>query len=371
MSNKQILFIGSFKLPRNGHYGGVYFASTTLRDGLKKEGFQIIELDTTLKDITETRVYKRLPDILGRQFRFLYLIFRHSKAKFLFVFLSGGGSYVDKFLPILLAKCLRKKVVVFPRSGYLIQDHSKKKFKFFIDCIFKLTDKIVCQSSFWEEYLLSKNVVSDKLVVVENWVDDKKIEDSRSLVYPRFEKEKDVFRIVFVSRLEKAKGIDDIIELGKQLKDKINFSIHVYGAGSYQNEFIENIKANNLEDLVFFKGWLAKEKMLKTINFYHLGIFSSQTEGYPNGLLDYIFSKIPIVSSNILMVTAIGKEDILYYELGNITMMIEKILMIYGDYENAVFRSTRLYESKLIDNNVDICVKKIINMSNESAGNFL
>src|SRR5690606_21056043 len=201
-----------------------------------------------------------------------------------------------------------------------------KKFKFFIDRIFKLTDKIVCQSSFWEEYLLSKNVVSDKLVVIENWVDDKKIEDSRSLVYPRFEKEKDVFRIVFVSRLEKAKGIDDIIELGKQLKDKINFSIHVYGAGSYQNEFIENIKANNLEDLVFFKGWLAKEKMLKIINSYHIAIFPSKTEGYPNSLLDYVFSKIPIIASDIPMVVAVGGDKMSYFDKNNHNTLAQKVL---------------------------------------------
>lgn len=88
MSNK-ILFIGSFNKPKNGHYGGVYFASTTLRDGLTKEGYQIVEMDTTLKDIAETRVYKRLPNIITRQFKFLFLILFNCKAKYIFVFLSG------------------------------------------------------------------------------------------------------------------------------------------------------------------------------------------------------------------------------------------------------------------------------------------
>src|SRR5699024_10214481 len=95
----KILFIGSFKKPKSGHYGGVYFASTTLRDGLAKEGYQIIEMDTTLKDISETRVHKRLPDIIIRQFRFLYTILFNSKAREFFVFLSGGSSYIDKFTP--------------------------------------------------------------------------------------------------------------------------------------------------------------------------------------------------------------------------------------------------------------------------------
>src|SRR5690606_28223679 len=106
---------------------------------------------------------------------------------------------------------------------------------------------------------------------------------------------KETFKIVFVSRIEKAKGVDEIIALAQQLRNKLDFSIYVYGAGRYQKEFIKSIKSNQLEDVIHFKGWLEKEKMLKTINNHHLAIFPSQTEGYPNSLLDYIFAKIPLI----------------------------------------------------------------------------
>src|SRR5690554_542184 len=352
MDNK-ILFIGSFNKPKNGHYGGVYFASTTLRDGLEKEGYSIIEMDTTLKDISETRVYKRLPNILIRQFKFLYTITFNFKAKHILIFLSGGGSYIDKFFSILLAKLLRKRVIIFPRSGHLIRDFNKKKFNFFINRVFKYTDRVVCQSSFWKDYFISKNVNHNKLLVIENWVDDLKIEESTTLDYPKFKgKDKETFKIVFVSRIEKAKGVDDIISLACKLKGKLNFAINVYGAGSYQKDFIDGIKSNQLDDVVHFKGWLEKDKMLETINNHHLAIFPSQTEGYPNSLLDYIFAKIPIIASDIPMVKAVGEEHMVYFKQGNQNELVEKVYDIINNYPVYQLKAEKLYSEKFENNNL-------------------
>lgn len=352
MRNK-ILFIGSFNKPKNGHYGGVYFASTTLRDGLEKEGYNIVEMDTTLKDISEIRVYKRLPNILIRQLKFLFTILLNFKAKHILIFLSGGGSYIDKFLPILLSKMLRKRVIIFPRSGHLINDHKKKKFTFFINSVLKMADKIVCQSSFWKNYFIKNNVNQNKLYVVENWVDDLKIKESIGLDYPKFKgKNKETFKIVFVSRIEKAKGVDDIIALAKQLNNNLDFSIFVYGAGSYQEEFVKSIKSNQLEDVIHFKGWLDKDKMMKTINSHHLAIFPSQTEGYPNSLLDYIFAKIPIIASDIPMVKAVGDEHMVYFKHGNQNELGEKVCDIINNYPVYLLKAEKLYSEKFENNNL-------------------
>lgn len=360
MSNK-ILFIGSFKLAENGHYGGVYFASTTLRDGLIKEGYQIVEMDTTLKNIAQTSVYKRLPDIIIRQFKFLFTIIINIRAKYIFVFLSGGSSYVDKFFPILLAMLLRKQVIIFPRSGHLIKHFNKKKFNFFIERVFKIANRVVCQSSFWQDYFTSKNITKNKLLVIENWVDDLKFKESTSLDYPKFNGiNRETFKIVFVSRIEKAKGVDDIIALAQQLKNKLDFSIFVYGAGSYQNEFVKSIKSNQMDDVIHFQGWLDKEKMIKTINNHHLAIFPSQTEGYPNSLLDYIFAKIPIIASDIPMVKAIGKSNMYYYENNNAVEMADLVEVISSDYDTAIIKSKNLFDRKAIENTLDTGVRKIM-----------
>ncbi len=360
MDRKKILFIGSFKLPKNGHYGGVYFASTTLRDGLKKEGFQIVEMDTTLKDISESRVYKRLPDIIVRQIKFLLTIFFNLKAKYLFVFLSGGASYIDKFLPILFSKLTFKKIIIFPRSGHLVNDYKKIKYKPFIKGVLKLSDKIICQSAFWKSYFSDLKVNQLKLTIIENWVDDNKIRKYKYLSYPNYNGNSGaLFKIVFVSRIEKAKGIDKIISLVKKLKNDMNLSVHIYGAGSYEKELIDNIKKNNLGENLKFCGWLHKENMQEIINSYHLAVFPSHIEGYPNALLDYIFSKVPVVASNIPMVRAVGGAMINYYEANDTGDLVDKVKIVATDYKQAIQNAEELYESKCIQNALSASMDKL------------
>ncbi|MFA7686565.1 MAG: glycosyltransferase family 4 protein [Moheibacter sp.] len=357
----KILFIGSFILPKNGHYGGVYFASTTLRDGLKKEGYEIVEMDTTLKDMSETRVYKRIPDILIRQIKFIYKIIRNPRSKYLFVFLSGGGSYIDKFLPILFAKLLFMKVVLFPRSGHLIRDMGKLGFKCFILAGLRMSDKIICQSEFWKEYFYQQKVNENKLSVIENWVADHMIQTSTHLNFHSSYTDinQHPFKIVFVSRIEKAKGVDDIIELAKNLKNKLNISIDVYGSGGYERTFKNKIRQNDIEKELSFKGWLKKEEMLQTINSYNLAIFTSVTEGYPNALLDYIFSKIPVISTNLPMVTAVGKHNILYYEVNNTADLELKTLFAVSNYNLMVQKAEILYQEKKDNNNLATALSKL------------
>ncbi len=360
MNNKKILFIGSFALPKSGKYGGVYFASTTLRDGLNKVGFQIVEMDTTLRDISETRVHKRMPNIVFRQLKFLFTIIFNLNSKYLFVFLSGGGSYVDKYLPILLAKTLNKKVIIFARSGYLIRDYKKNKFRIFIKHTLELSDKIICQSTFWKSYFSNSGVKESKLEIIENWVNDEMIYESKNLSYPSYIKDSgESFKIIFVSRIEKAKGVDDIILLANNLKNKLNFSIHIYGAGSYVDEFENNIRNNNLDGVVQFHGWLEKKNMLKKISTFHLAVFSSQIEGYPNALLDYIFAKIPIVASDILMVKAVGGELMSYYKQGNVDDITNKVLFISNNYRQAVQDITELYNKKCIENSLSYSLNSL------------
>lgn len=355
----KILFIGSFVLPKSGHYGGVYFASITLRDGMVERGYEIVELDTTLKNINETRVIKRIPDILVRQFKFIFSILLNLNATHLFIFLSGGGSYIDKFLSVFLAKLLGKKIVIFPRSGHLINDFEKKKFNFFIKTVLNISNAVICQSAFWKEYFKNLGVDPKKLEIIENWVEQEKIDDSKNLKHPSYSKN-EVFKIIFVSRIEKAKGVDDIIYLAKNIKNKLNISIDLYGAGSYEKEFKNIITRNHLEEFVKFKGWLDKNEMLETINAFHVAIFSSQIEGYPNSLLDYIFAKVPVIASGIPMVKAVGGSFINYYAQGNIEDLTQKVLFTSDNYKQAVNNIQKIYDNKCVENSLSFSLNKLI-----------
>lgn len=356
--NNQVLFIGSFKLPVTGYYGGVYFASTSLRDKMEQEDIKVIELDTTLKDISVTEVYKRLPTIIARGFYFLYKIMFSPKANSLFIFVSAGNSYIDKLPSILLARMLRKKVVVFPRSGHFNNDFNKKFYRFFIKKALKYSNTIICQSSYWYDYFVTKGLDEDKLRVIENWVPNKTLKISVGLSYPNYNINSDeTFRMVFVSRIEEAKGITDILNVVKILPKELNYQIDIYGEGSYKDEFLESTKSNGFDDIIKYKGWLDKNEMQKTLNSYHLALFASRVEGYPNSLLDFIFSKIPIIAYAIPSVKAVGNDKVLYYN--DVNDMADKIMYSYHNYQEVLLLAKKLYEVKVIRNNIDYTFSQI------------
>src|SRR5690606_22199630 len=126
-------------------------------------------------------------------------------------------------------------------SGFLIRDFDNKFLAIFIRYVLKSANTIVCQSNFWKEYFISKGIPEKKLVVIENWVQDNIVEQSKMVNFSLYN-ENDKFKIVFVSRIEKMKGVDDLLELAKLLKEKnLNYYISIYGAGKYAEEFEKQV----------------------------------------------------------------------------------------------------------------------------------
>lgn len=357
------MFIGSFRLPKDGAFGGVYFASTTLEAALETKNFKIIELDTTLKNIKERGVLKRLPSLIIRNFVFLWKIAVNIKSKNVIVFLSAGNSYLDKLPSILLAKILQKKVVIFPVSGFIIRDYENWFYKSLIGWTMNLSDIVVCQSDFWKEFFLKHNISEHKLKVIENWVTDITIKKSRDILFKTYHPfGEEVFRLIFVSRIEAAKGINDIVELAKLLKDKFSFEINIYGDGSYVQDLQADIDRFDLSDFVKIRGWLDQKNMQEVINKHHIALFTSRFEGYPNALLDYVFSKIPIVATSIPTVKAVGKDLITYYDPGNIDQFAEKIKWCFENYSVVIKMAEQLIIAKEVDNNLSIQTQRVINL---------
>ncbi|HEY5592370.1 MAG TPA: glycosyltransferase [Paludibacter sp.] len=360
---KKVLFIGSFKRPKEGAFGGVYFASTTLKSALEAKDIEIVKLDTTLKSIKETSVFKRFPSLIIRNITFLWKIMMNRKTKSLIVFLSAGNSYLDKLPSILLARVLQKKIVAFPVSGFIIRDYENWVYKIFIRWVMKLSDIVVCQSDFWKDFFISHSVSASKLEVIENWVMDATIEKSNDISFQTYPPNStEVLKLIFVSRIEEAKGVNDIVELAKSLKDIFSLEINIYGDGSYVNKLQMDIERYHLNNCVKICGWLDHRNMQEVINKHHVALFTSRFEGYPNALLDYIFSKIPIVATNIPTVKAVGRDLISYYEPGNIVQFAEKIKWCHDNYATASKMAEKLIVEKGIKNNLQTQTQIVINL---------
>ena len=120
---------------------------------------------------------------------------------------------------------------------------------------------------------------------------------------PTFIQNNDVFKIVFMARIFRLKGIDTIFELAKYIENKYKnnhtFIIDFYGPIQkdeldYFNEEIAKFK------FISYKGILEPEKIYSKLNEYDLMVLPTRYpgEGFPGTILDAYISGIPVVVSN-------------------------------------------------------------------------
>jgi glycosyltransferase involved in cell wall biosynthesis len=111
------------------------------------------------------------------------------------------------------------------------------------------------------------------------------------------------FRIVFMSRINKMKGIDYAFKLAENFNNYHNQKrpviIDFYGPIEIEDKsyFLNNIKKY---PNITYKGILQPEQIYETIHKYDLMIFPTRyyTEGFPGTILDAYISGLPIVATN-------------------------------------------------------------------------
>lgn len=108
---------------------------------------------------------------------------------------------------------------------------------------------------------------------------------------------KDKFKLVFFSRVIKEKGVYDLIEVIKKLKNK-NIYLDIWGP--IKKEELEELN-NEIGDVeeIKYKGVL-KEKIYMSLSEYDLMVFPTyyQGEGQAGVLIDAFISELPVLASD-------------------------------------------------------------------------
>lgn len=345
----RVYIIGPFGYKNDQTFrGGLYTACTSLAKYLESNNYKIIKLNTSHKSNKDISLYVKLFFSMKKNILFPFRILLGNKGTTM-VFLSGGASYLDKLLPIIFSKLKGNKLILLPRSGSIIEDYNKPIFIRNIDFSFKLSHFVICQSNFWKTFFYNRGVSERKLKIIENWIPENIYQKSKPL---KFNNQHNIlnnqktFKLVFVSRIEVSKGIVELVNAIHRAKEFINVKLEIYGDGNYKNGLLELISKLDLANQVVYKGWLDKESMLQTINKYDLAIFPSHFEGYPNTLLDFIFSKVPIISSDIPTCKAVGKDNILYFKKGDDDSLSSQIIYAHNNYSELIEMSKRAFYDK-------------------------
>jgi len=104
--------------------------------------------------------------------------------------------------------------------------------------------------------------------------------------------------IVTVSRLQKSKGIQDLIEACAKI-DMGEWKVNILGEGPFRKELEEIIRKHGLQDRIFLRGYVSDEEHIRYLS--HAGMFftGSWFEAMPVSVLEAMASHDVILASDI------------------------------------------------------------------------
>ncbi|MDY0278230.1 MAG: glycosyltransferase family 4 protein [Acholeplasma sp.] len=110
-----------------------------------------------------------------------------------------------------------------------------------------------------------------------------------------------VINLLFMSRIEADKGVNELIDAVKILQQQKlnNIKLDIAGTGSITNNIIKKIKDSNLKN-IFMHGFVKDISKSYLLNDANIFIFpSSHGEGMPNSILEAMSFGIPIITTKI------------------------------------------------------------------------
>tara|TARA_B100001057_G_scaffold499367_1_gene609737 strand:- start:176 stop:952 length:777 start_codon:yes stop_codon:yes gene_type:complete len=198
--------------------------------------------------------------------------------------------------------------------------------KIFKILFYPYADKLIIQtkeakSFYWflkkEKISIINNFFNSNLEAKKNYIPKKKL------------------KIIVVSKIEKQKGIELLVNSLSEIFKIYNFQCDIYGTGSQLPKIKRIIKKNKMTKIIFLKKTQDLAKIYKNYDIY---VLSSYYEGYPNSLVEAMICGIPVISSSCNY----GPYEIisdningLLFKVGSKSDLINKIQIFITDYNFA------------------------------------
>ena len=278
--------------------------------------------------------------------------FKHSKFSFLnmlwkifrcnrLVYLPAENNLKYLF-PIIFVLCwlIRSKILYFVVGGWLVEFLESKRLHVVLLSNVQaiLSESNDLSNSLTKHYHL-KNVITFPNFRIHSFT-------------PTFVQNKDFFRIVFMARINRMKGIDYVFNLAEYLENihigKKPIIIDFYGPVEKKDEEYFHTQLNK-HNILSYRGILQPEDIYKTLNNYDLMVFPTKyyTEGFPGTVLDAYISGLPIVATHWKHATDFIIQDKTGYIVpfeNSEKDFINSVLKIYKDDNLSLKMKQNAYE---------------------------
>ena len=240
--------------------------------------------------------------------------------------MASRGSYTRKALILRLAHFFGAKTIIHLHGGgfkeFYDRECSEKKQRHIRDT-FNLADKVIVLSTQWVAWVDTIIKGKNKICVVYNAVPEIHLPTRKS----------NKIVILFLGRLGKGKGVDDLITAFSQISDQFpNSELHLGGNGDLAI-YVAQVKKLKLENKIKILGWVAGTAKRQCLADATIFCLPSYKEGFPMGILEAMAAEVAVIATTVGGIPdAIihGKEGLLF-EAGNVAALKEALIDILSN----------------------------------------
>ncbi|MCM1144300.1 MAG: glycosyltransferase family 4 protein [Blautia sp.] len=220
-----------------------------------------------------------------------YILFlcRISSYDIVHVHMASDSSYYRKSIFIKTAKRLHKKVVLHQHGGNFQEFYTEElsdKGRDAVKKVFTMSDKLLVLGKVWKDFFATVTG-RDDIMLLPNSIQ----------IPPLPAKRYDMHKILFLGRLCKEKGIEELFAAMQKLRETYPDAT-LYLGGIWEDKELEK-KAANLGDCITYLGWLSGKKKQKYLEECDIFVLPSYFEGQPVSLLEAMAYACAIVASDV------------------------------------------------------------------------
>lgn len=145
-----------------------------------------------------------------------------------------------------------------------------------------------------------------------------------------------IYDACFVGRLSYQKGIDDLLEVWRQVVLELPQAVLAIVGWGYergQEKFLAEIKRLGLEKNIIYHGFLEGEKKFEIIKKSKIAVLPSRYESFGIVFLEALCCGLPVVAYDLPVLKESFSRGVAYVQLGNTTAMSRRVVKLLGNDE--------------------------------------
>lgn len=342
---KRVLMIG----PNVEEKGGVSSVAKQILNFNMKEKISMQYIETYVED----RVSKQLKVYIISIFGIFKKLLREN-IDIVHIHMSYKGSFYRKSIIMNLCKLFKIKIIIHLHGSEFEKFYNESSWmvRKAVRFLFKRADCVLVLGEEWEKRILLIEP-STKTIILKNSI---KISEKNS------NQEEEVIKFLFLGTLIKRKGLYDLIDAIKILKDnqilenyKVKFIIG--GVGPEEESIKSLIKDSDLSRYIDMAGWVTGDKKEKLLETSQVFVLPSYNEGLPVAILEAMSYGLPIISTRVGSIEEAVKDNINGY------------IINAGDELELSIKLKNLIEDRELRKQFSIQSKKIV-MNNFNEENY-